>query len=490
MLRSIKFIYEVTKRKMKDIIVKCFQTLNNYYFYDRCSNSIVKVNHSEYEILKKIEETGVIPQNVDVLNRFYEEGLLNKRITCEVNNHLDYDMEYSMSNNIGELILQVTQQCNLRCAYCAYSGNYYNREHSDKRMTFETAKQAIDFYLTHTNDTDQLTIAFYGGEPLLEFSLIEKCVEYTNKKAEDKNIRYFITTNGTLLTDKTIPFLVKHNFVVTISLDGNKEEHDINRKFRDGRGSFDLIISNLRRLKKYDEEFFSNVRYNTVINPKANLKEVIDYFLNDDLIDPMNIHISSLAQAGLKNPSLLETDENFWLPDAYEKLKILLFLLNKIKSNAITPFYRGQIDEFVTFYKTLQNKTPELEVMQHGGPCIPGARRLFVDTIGRMYPCERVNELSPDMNIGDVEHGFNFEHAHAIYNIGKITEKYCLDCWNLRLCRMCAGSIDSDPETNRITPYNKLCKCEKSKMEILSKLRRICTLVEMGYKYQEESEDE
>lgn len=138
----------------------------------------------------------------------------------------------------------------------------------------------------------------------------------------------------------------------------------------------------------------------------------------------------------------------------------------------------------------LQNKGVEIPVMQHGGPCRPGARRLFVDTTGKLYPCERVSESSPDMNIGNIKNGFDYEKAHAIYNLGKLTEKFCLDCWNLRLCRMCIGSINPDPDTQKITAENKLCQCEKSKKEVLCKLREICTLIEMGFKYQEENENE
>ena len=254
---------------MKDIIIKCFETLNGYYFYDRYTNSIVKVNQDEYKFLEEIERTGKFPKNIESVEKFIKEGLLHRKVTRTIRHPWDKDVEYALCHCLGELILQVTQQCNLRCAYCAYSGNYYNREHSNKRMSFEMAKTAIDFYLDHTDDVDNLAIAFYGGEPLLEFPLIQKCVEYAEMRTPDKEITYYITTNGTLLTEKVIPFLAKHNFSITISLDGKKEEHDINRKFKDGRGSFDLIVRNLWLMREYDKEFFSKVRYNTVINSKA-----------------------------------------------------------------------------------------------------------------------------------------------------------------------------------------------------------------------------
>ena len=84
----------------------------------------------------------------------------------------------------------MTQQCNLRCEYCAYSGIYDNRTHSNKRMSFETAKKSIDFFLDHSRDSESIAFGFYGGEPLLEASLIEKCIDYINKNVEGKEVNY------------------------------------------------------------------------------------------------------------------------------------------------------------------------------------------------------------------------------------------------------------------------------------------------------------
>jgi organic radical activating enzyme len=102
------------------------------------------------------------------------------------------------------MILQVTQQCNLRCQYCAYSGAYYNRTHNSARMSFETAKRAIDFLLARSHESDHVHVGFYGGEPLLEFDLIKRCVDYVKKSVEGRSITFGITTNATLLNDEKI----------------------------------------------------------------------------------------------------------------------------------------------------------------------------------------------------------------------------------------------------------------------------------------------
>lgn len=470
--------------KEKEIIIKCFKTLRSYYFYDRYTNSVVKVSPDEYNILKRIEEEGMIPADEKCLSKYVEKGLLQKRRTIEIKHPLYDEVEYYATNRLMELILQVTQQCNLRCSYCTYSGNYYNREHSDERMSFEMAKRAMDFYFDHTGDMDDLGIAFYGGEPLLEFSLIRRCVEYAEEQVKDKSIAFYITTNGTLLTDKVISFLVKHNVRLTISLDGEKEEHDINRRFRNGKGSFDFIIKNLQKLKDCNEEYFDTVMYNTVINPRADLKSVLKYFSKSQLFNPRRVRLSMMTDSGLIDSSLLSTDESFWVPYRYELMKVLLYMANKIRHDDLHPLYAGMEYTFDQFYKELRQHSVEATVMHHGGPCVPGTRRLFVTTTGKFYPCERVSESLREMEIGSIDRGFDYEKMRAILNIGRLTEEQCLRCWNLRLCKMCASEID--PIDSKLTSKGKLPKCTQGIEKSLHDLRKICTLVESGHRLREE----
>lgn len=83
--------------------------------------------------------------------------------------------------------MQVTQNCNLRCQYCVYSGSYINRVHNNKRMSVEVAKQAIDFLVKHSENSKEISIGFYGGEPLLEVPLIREVVDYAEGVFSGKN---------------------------------------------------------------------------------------------------------------------------------------------------------------------------------------------------------------------------------------------------------------------------------------------------------------
>ena len=177
-------------------------------------------------------------------------------------------VEELLKTSLSTLVLQVTQNCNLRCDYCAYSGKYYNRVHSIKRMTLDIAQRAIDFFFSHTQDSRDVVIGFYGGEPLLEMALIKECVAYIKSAYWGKSVSYITTTNATLLTGEVVDFLVNNDVSVMVSFDGPKEIHDINRHFENGRGSFDLIMKNLMQIKERYPEFYAKIQTNTVLAPE------------------------------------------------------------------------------------------------------------------------------------------------------------------------------------------------------------------------------
>ena len=101
-------------------------------------------------------------------------------------------------------------------------GKYNTREHSGKKMTFNLAQRGIDYILQRSDKCKDIKIGFYGGEPLLEFDLIKKCIEYTNQHTDKIKVIYAITTNGTLLNDEMIALFEKNQLELTISFDGPK----------------------------------------------------------------------------------------------------------------------------------------------------------------------------------------------------------------------------------------------------------------------------
>ena len=465
---------------MGEVIIKCFETPGEKYFYDRHTNSVVNVSDDEYEVLKTIERGKDDITTSDILDKYRFEGLLRSNIVKEIQHPETENVEYLLENHMSQLILQVTQQCNLRCSYCAYSGNYENRQHSSQFMQYDIAKKAMDFYFARSKDAKGLDISFYGGEPLLEIDLIKKCVEYAKEKSGNKVLRFHMTTNGTLLNVDNREFLRKNKFFLTISLDGSEKEHDKNRKFRSGTGSFKIIMDNLHKLCEEDEEYYKEyVGFNAVMNPLADIGNVLDFYVSDPLFKNNRVTLNNISTTGVKNEELVYFKSNYWKAWNYEYIKLLLYMLNKLELSEVNPLmlkYQSAIQET---YRILHSHN-ELYYMAHpGGPCIPGMRRIMVTVNGEIFPCERVSEKLECAKIGNLEEGFNYKKVKNMLNCGKMTEDECKVCWNLSQCAICIGSVT--PTNNSISKEDKLKACSKSKRNTMKKIRELCVLIENGY---------
>lgn len=151
------------------------------------------------------------------------------------------------------LVLNVTNKCNLTCTYCYEFGE--DRLTSPTRelpqlMSTETACASIDFLLKSSKDRPVVTVTFFGGETLLNWPAIRAAVEYAEEQGRlhKKRVHFALTTNATLLDEAAIAFLVAHRFGVTISVDGDRQEQDRHRKFKSGKGSFEVIEPKIKQM--------------------------------------------------------------------------------------------------------------------------------------------------------------------------------------------------------------------------------------------------
>lgn len=134
--------------------------------------------------------------------------------------------QYFKLNGFTELILKTTDECNLRCKYCVYSDHYpYTSKYSHNRMSLDVAVSAADYYLNCIIDQQLYLhktpfIAFYGGEPLLNFDIIKGVIEYIEQTYPSLLVHYTITTNGIMLRDQQmVDFLKKHNVLFCVSIE-------------------------------------------------------------------------------------------------------------------------------------------------------------------------------------------------------------------------------------------------------------------------------
>ena len=164
------------------------------------------------------------------------------------------------------LILSLTEQCNLRCTYC-----YYKESHKERIavMNDDVLEASLRLSLDRTIELRQsfLNITFFGGEPLLRLESIHKGTNYIKKLVKkrrselpkDFELKFAINTNGTLLTEDILNFLEQEKFEIFLSLDGTAKRHNTNRKKINGRGCFNKIKPHLFRLAKMNTTILSVV---------------------------------------------------------------------------------------------------------------------------------------------------------------------------------------------------------------------------------------
>ena len=148
---------------------------------------------------------------------------------------------------VKALCLHIAHDCNLACQYCfAEEGEYHGRR---ALMSFEVGKKALDFLIANSGSRRNLEVDFFGGEPLMNWQVVKDLVRYgrEQEKLHDKKFRFTLTTNGVLLNDEVMEFCNREMGNVVLSMDGRKEVHDKMRPFRNGKGSYDLIVPKFQK---------------------------------------------------------------------------------------------------------------------------------------------------------------------------------------------------------------------------------------------------
>ena len=324
-------------------------------------------------------------------------------------------------------------------------------------MSLETAKKAVDFLADHSIDNGEVNISFYGGEPLLEIELIKKVISYSNSVFEGKNVSYNLTSNGTLFTGEMIEYFIKENVRVMISLDGSEKIHDKNRRFAaDGSGTFRTVMKNLKYIKEKYPEFLEQVDINMVIDPQNEFDHINSVFKDYDVFRKMHIHSAIVDD-------IYTFEKTTYSDDYSQKMQYQFFLgyLNqygRTGSESLIPMVIEERERVKSIRDNLDRIEGLSDCTAPGGPCIPGQKRLFIDVEGNFFPCERVNEKSDCMNIGNLEEGFDFEKAEKLLNVGRLSKDECRNCWAFRHCNLCAKYID---DMGVLSKELKLSQCDK-----------------------------
>jgi uncharacterized protein len=351
---------------------------------------------------------------------------------------------------------------------------YFNfdnlRRHSSRQMKWETAHNAIREFLAHCQDVKELAISFWGGEPLLNFPLIRRVVEYIRKECSShQNIAFNFTTNASLITQEISDFLVQNDFRIMVSLDGPQHIHDQYRVTSGGQPTFQKTMAGLLRLRKSKQYYEKNVHFNCVLTPKTNFSDVLSFFSNSEILsEQQNVNFTMVTNyldpffQKYGNYSLEQVAD---LRNAYIKA-----VRNKLSFNK--QYIRLFERDMVRLFK--RPRTKLLKVVHPNGCCIPLLKKMHVDIDGNIHLCERVPHCNPLGNVN--ANGIDF--AAVVELIKEYTENSlneCRHCWAVRLCSACfLYSIKDNKWHGAIRNAN----CEAVRQNLLSNFRVYSSVLE------------
>lgn len=296
--------------------------------------------------------------------------------------------------------LWITANCNLNCKYCYEGENKLN-----KSMTKDIIDKSIKFGLDNFMDKDEeLRVAIHGGEPFLEFENIKYIIKEIKEKAKkiDKKPRFLTTTNGTILNDEIMEFIVKEMPDITLSIDGTKETHDKTRKFKNGKGSHSIVLENGLKLLKQLPNMRIRMTFDseTVKNLYEDVKYLIDYGFK--IIVPV--------------PNLFDSN---WNESHVEILK------QQIKS----------IKKYIVCKKDVAVSIADKNIYKLKRYCNGGKSSIHIYSDGNLYPCTLVGGKK-EFCIGNIYDGVDIKKRDELLNISK--EKN-IDCDGCSLYNYCDG---------------------------------------------------
>lgn len=366
-------------------------------------------------------------------------------------------------NYCSRLIINISSVCNMACKYCYADEGDYGQENVKKLMDRKTLEEGVQAILKLYPEGVRF-IQFFGGEPLLNKSLLFDSVEIINNIFDEKKLTrpsYSMVTNGTLMDDKVIDFIIENFNAITLSLDGEKDINDCNRIFKDNNGSvYDKATDALYRIKKKNPKFF--VACEGTIT-KAHMRE---YMKTGDISNFYNI--MSLGFDSFQMAPVFGCDN-----DAIS--------LKEFEANDVARYFYD-IEKYAL--KNISgddnSKPPSNELCMLldkktiiGNGCGANCGDICFDVSGDIYPCFMFIGYK-DFYIGNAA---NFDYEKSLAKMHEIKDrigecndnKICNACWAKNLCSLsyghCAG-IKQTVNNDISKPVELSCEISKKVLEM------------------------
>lgn len=329
----------------------------------------------------------------------------------------NYVMDFKKRQTVVKaLCLHIAHDCNLACKYCfAEEGEYHGRR---ALMSFEVGKKALDFLIANSGNRVNLEVDFFGGEPLMNWDVVKQMVEYgrSREKECNKKFRFTITTNGVLLNDEIMDFCNREMSNVVLSLDGRKEVNDRMRPFRNGSGSYDLIVPKFQKFaeSRGTKDYF--VRGTFTRNNLDFSKDVL--------------HFADLGFKKLSiEPVVADPKEPYSIRE--EDLPKIMEEYDRLAKEFIKREKEGRGFQFFHFMIDL-NQGPCVAKRLSG--CGSGTEYLAVTPWGDFYPCHQFVGME-DFLLGNVDEGITNTKVRDEFKLCNVyAREKCRDCFARFYC--------------------------------------------------------
>lgn len=470
------------KPTANNIWVKLFRENNRTYCYDVGSNSLLEIDDTLADVLEIYDYSNQSEVLESLAGKYPEKRLQEALRTIHDFNgesggfipvkpiRLSFPFtkdQYRLllHNLVNHVVLNITEDCNFRCLYCQYGETYqYARPHAPRSMPLELITASIDFMVSRADHiirkTDRnLSVGFYGGEPLLEKDKIFQALEYIKKNYRDifPRFSFNMTVNGSLLDRDTIQRLVEYDFSLVISLDGSQETHDRYRVFKDHDVTFDVIKKKIDLIKWMAPEYFKNkVKFNVVTAPEFKIKEVVGFFRKHFpgtgcTFSPVSPHDTDFFDNFNMKREYRQYDREF--------KEIEKEYIDKKAAGSGNHYLDSLFDvKLLEIHRRLQFPMPD--TVFPNGICLPGLKRIFVDVDGGIHMCEKIN---PGFGIGTIRDGFDFDAIFRHIDRYIETTNHCEGCWAVRFCSECfLSSIKGDAFSKERKEIN--CRLREEKL--------------------------
>jgi uncharacterized protein len=315
-------------------------------------------------------------------------------------------------------------------------------------MGSDTARKAIDFLAEAGNG--ECTVTFFGGEPLMELDLLKETVSYAEAQY-GRRIQFRMSTNGTLLDPSALAFLKDHDIHFVLSLDGDEQQHDANRQFSSGRGSFGSIIRRLPDVLK------------------ANPYTIAVSVVSPNTAGRIASGVCDLFGRGFRY--VLQTLDYAapWRDEHIKALRSQYLELSEFYAAALRAgekIYYSPFDERI--------KTWAQKPYQTGDLCDLANSQIAIAASGRIYPCVQfIGEDGPEDQgnaIGDVANGFVRSRRQYFIEENYAEKESCRGCALEGRCATFCGCVNwrATGDLKRIPPI--ICEHERMLMPIVDSL--------------------